>query len=202
LHRYEIAIKTDDDLSTYNVGILGTLDLQFQPFITNDPEYCSSFSKCVRKGSELELSGSDPFLSLVSPLVKSLQHFQVTVEPPQTAVYFDVYLTLAIAVIDAPMMGVRVQEASNELAFIPWVRTVRHEYFEGTDRWDRGRAFAVDVVHKDFFKTYLEQHVMPFAVEFSGLAIKHDKVLASGKGFVSGFGKKPYVEVEKGLKPR
>lgn len=101
LHQGEIAIKTDDDRSTYNVGILGALGLQFRPFLIEDPEFCSSFSKCVRKGNELELSGSEPFLSLVSPLVKSLQHFHVAVEPPKTAAYFDLYLTLALAVIDA-----------------------------------------------------------------------------------------------------
>jgi hypothetical protein len=65
LHHEEIAIKTDDDRSTYNVGIAGALDLQFRPFLVEDPEFCASFSKCVRKGKALELSGSDPFLNLV-----------------------------------------------------------------------------------------------------------------------------------------
>jgi hypothetical protein len=198
----EIAIKTDDDRSTYNVGILGALDLQFRPFLIEDPEFCSSFAKCCRKGKELELSGSDPFLSLVSPLVKALQPCHTAVKPPITAEYFDLYLTLAVAVIDGPMMGVRVQEGSNKLIFLPWVRTVRHEYFEGADWLERGRAFAVDIVHKDFLSTYVENHVQNFAAEFSGLAIKHDRVLASGKAFVSGMNEKPYVELEKRLKPR
>jgi hypothetical protein len=201
LHHGEISLKTDDDPSTYNVGIPGALDLGFRPFLTEGPEFCSSFSKCVRKGSVLELSGSEPFLSLVSPLVKSLQHFQLAVEPPKTAVYFDLYLTLALAVIDAPMIGVHVQERKNELTFLPWVRTVRHEYFEASDRWERGRAFAVDIVHKDFLKTYVEQHLQPFAIEFADLALKHDKVLASGKGFASGMGKRGFVEIERHLKP-
>lgn len=202
LHQAEIAIKTDDDRSTYNVGLLGALGLQSRPFLTEDPEFCSSFSKCVRKGNELELSRSEPFLSLVSPLVKSLHHFQTAVEPPKTAAYFDLYLTLAIGVIDAPMVGVRVQEGSNELVFLPWVRTVRHEYCEESDWWERGRAFAVDIVHKDFLKTYIEKHVEVFANEFSALAIKHAEVLASGKAFVSGMGKAAFVDLEKRLKPR
>jgi hypothetical protein len=201
LHQFEIAIETDDDPSTYNVGLLGTLGLELHTFVTDDPEYSSSFSKCVRKGSDFELSGSDPFLGLVSPLVKSLQHFRIAVEPPKTAVYFDLYLTLAVAVIDGPMIGVRVQEAENEISFLPWVRTVRHEYFEGGDRWDRGRAFAVDIVHKDFLTQYLGQYVQPFATEFSRLAIKHQEVLASGKGFVSGLGKKKWGNFEQGLQP-
>jgi hypothetical protein len=198
----EIAIKTDSDRSTYNVGILGALDLQSRPFLIEDPEFCSSFAKCARKGKELELSGSDPFLNLVSPLVKALQHFHTAVKPPNTAEYFNLYLALAVAVIDGPMTGVRVQEGSNKLGFFPWVRTVRHEYFE-SDHWmERGRAFAVDIVHKDFLQTHVQNHVLPFAAEFSGLAIKHDKVLATGKAFVSGMNEKPYIELEKRLKPR
>jgi len=60
----------------------------------------------------------------------------------------------------------------------------------------------VDIVHKDFLQTYVQNHVLPFAAEFSGLAIKHDKVLATGKAFVSGMNEKPYIELEKRLKPR
>ncbi|MGD0182296.1 MAG: hypothetical protein ABSC15_20985 [Terriglobales bacterium] len=202
LHHGEIAIKTDDDLSTYNVGILGALGLGSHSFLAEGPEFCSSFSKCVRKGKGLELSGSDPFLSLVSPLVKALQHFQRAVEPPKTALYFDLYLTLALAVIDGPMVGVRVQEKSNELVFLPWVRIVRHEYSADSGWWERGRAFAVDVVHKDFLQAYVEKNAEAFAVEFSGLAIKHHKVLASGKGFVSGMGKNASGDLEKRLNPR
>lgn len=185
LHQLEIAITTDDDQSTYNVGVLGALGLESRRFVVSEPEYCSSFSKCVRKGDGLELSGSEPFLSLVSPLVKSLQHFQVAVTPPKTAAYFDLYLTLAVAVVDAPMLGVYVQESNNQIVPVPWVRTVRHEYFEGA-LWERGRAFAVDIVHRDYFKIYVEQYAEPFAAEFSERAIKHHRVLASGKGFVSG----------------
>jgi len=201
LRQFEIAIKTDDDRSTYNVGVLGALGLESNGFVVSKPEYCTSFSKCVRKGSELELSGSDPFLSLVSPLIKSLQHFQVAVNPPDTASYFDLYLTLAVAVLDAPMLGVRVQESGNEIVPIPWVRTVRHEYFEGP-LWERGRGFAVDIVHKDFLGTYVEQHAEPFAVDFSKLAIKHHQVLATGRAFVSGMRRRGFSGVESGLEPR
>lgn len=100
------------------------------------------------------------------------------------------------------MVGVRVQESSNELVFLPWVRTVRHEYSEESDRWEKGHAFAVDIVHKDFLKTYIEKHVEAFASEFSNLVIKHAEVLASGKAFASGMGKAAFVDLEKRLKPR
>jgi len=50
LRHREIAIKTDDDRSTFNVNILGALGLESHPFIFEHPEFCSSFSKCVRKG--------------------------------------------------------------------------------------------------------------------------------------------------------
>jgi hypothetical protein len=178
------------------------LGLESHSFMFEYPEFCSSFSKCVRKGSELELSGSDPFLSLISPLIKSSQHFEKAVAPPKTAVYFDLYLTLAVGVIDAPMIGVRVKEGANELVPLPWVRTVRHEYSDEDQRWEKGRAFAVDVVHKDFLGDYIEKCVEPLAAQFSDLAIKHADALASGKAFVSGMSKKPFRDLEKRLKPR
>jgi hypothetical protein len=202
LHHNEIALKTDDDRSTYNVGILGALDLESHKFVVDDPEFCSSFSKCVRKGKELELSGSEPFLEVVSPLVKALHHFRSAVEPPKTALYFDLFLALAVAVIDGPMVGIKVKGKTNELTFLPWVRTVRHEYWDAPHRWERGRAFAVDIVHKDFFRTYVEEYVQPFAVEFSRLALKHHEVIASGKGFAEGMAKVSYRKIESCLKAR
>ena len=122
--------------------------------------------------------------------------------PAATFSFFDLYLTLAVGVIDAPMIGVRTKQGSNELVFLPWVRTVRHEYSEEDKSWEKGRGFAVDIVHKDFLGEYIEKCVDPLAAEFSDLAIKHSEVLASGKAFVSGMGKKSFHDLEKHLKPR
>lgn len=99
--------------------------------------------------------------------------------------------------VDAPMIGVRVNENTKELAFLPWIRVIRNEYSEGSHSWDKGKAFAIDIVHKDFLQDYVEKYTLSFAREFSHLAVKHDKVLASGAGFVSGLWKNGLQDIEK-----
>jgi hypothetical protein len=56
--------------------------------------------------------------------------------------------------------------------------------------------------HKDFLQAYVEKSAEAFASEFSGLAIKHNEVLASGQGFVSRMAKRGFLGLEKGSKPR
>lgn len=80
---------------------------------------------------------------------------------------------------------------------MPWVRVFRHEYQESDRFYERDRLYGVDVVHKDFFEKYLDEHVTPFADEFGRRALKHHELLASGKGFASGLGKsEPSQDIE------
>lgn len=150
----------------------------------------------------MELSGSESYNTLVLPIIKALLHFQIAEEPPKTAVYFDAHLALGIGVLNAPMVGVRVLDKSNELILVPWVRVVRHEYFENLERWKRSKHLVVDIVHKDFFQKYLEDHVWSFAKEFAALAVKHQQVFATGEGFATGMEKDSWTNVEPRLKPR
>lgn len=64
-----------------------------------------------------------------------------------------------------------------------WVRVLRHEPSDVG-----GGLIAFDVVHRDFLRIYLDDHVLPFAQRFAMLAREHHEVLASGKGFLSGLG--------------
>lgn len=49
-----------------------------------------------------------------------------------------------------------------------------------------GRTMAIDVVHKDFFRDYLREHLVPFAQKFSERALRHHEILATGKAFAEG----------------
>lgn len=200
LFKHELAITTDDDASTWALPILHVLGLDSHPFI-KEPEYCMSFTKCVRKGSDLELSGSEPFQGLILPILKAMYHFQIVESPPKTALYFDCHLITGVGILDAPMIGVRISEQSNDLTLLPWVRVVRHETDELLDISHRTKLFAIDIVHKDFLKDYLDKHLLPFANKFSELAIKHQQVIASGEAFASGMGKNSWHDIEKRLKP-
>lgn len=202
LFRDTLTITTDDSPSTWELPVLRALGLHSHPFITKEPEYCFSFTKCERKGKGIVLSGSEPFHELVLPILKAMYHFQAAESPPKTAWYFDCNLTIGIGVLDAPMVGVRVSEQSHDLKLLPWVRVVRHETGEDPDWTHQTRLFAVEIVHKDFLEEYLSQHVLPFAQEFCGLATKHQHVLASGEAFAPGMEKFWEEKIEQRLKPR
>jgi hypothetical protein len=202
LARDTVTIKTDDSRSTWTLSVLNVLSLADHPFLMNPVEPCMSFSKCVRRGKEVELSGTDAYQGLVLPLIKALRYFRKKQEPPSTARYFDCHIPLAIAVIDAPMIAARIQNDQNKLSLTPWVRVVRNEAVEAENYNERTLSFGIDVVHKSFFNTYLQQHAIPFAQQFAPSAIKHHVELSTGKGFASGMNANSYTDLEKRLQPK
>jgi hypothetical protein len=197
-----INLKTDDSGSSWTMSILMVLDLLGHPFISDKNECCSTFSKCVRKGNDLELSGSEPFNALLLPILKAMQHFKKAEAPPKTARYFDCHLVVGLALLDAPMIGVRLSEQGEQASFFaPWIRVSRHESYENEDWTKRSSLYAVEIIHKQFFERYLNEHLFPFADTFSKLALKHDIEIASGQGFASGLMEKTW-NVEPRLQPR
>jgi len=203
LRHQTLETQSDDDPSTWNFDIMDALGLRLHPFLSTEPEYCATFSKCVRGGSTVELSGSEPFHALVLPILKSMQHFQVIEAPPKTAQYFDCHIAIGIGVLDAPMVGIHVSGQHHELNLLPWVRVIRYETDEVPDWHETRRGlYAIDIVHKDFFKEYLLKHVLPFAETVSGLALKHEEELVSGKAFATDLGKNSRTEIEERLRPR
>jgi hypothetical protein len=198
-----VVITTDDDPSEYVHDILRALGLDSHPFVAKGPEYCMSFGKCHRDGSNLKLSGEESFHGIVLPILKAMRHFQMVESPPKTALYFDCHLIVGIGVLGAPMVGVRVSGQSHSLNLVPWVRVVRHETDEILD-WHGTRRgyYAIDLVHRDYLQDYLEKELLPFSLEFSRLVIKHQTVLASGKAFAKGMRKDSWRNIEQRLQPR
>lgn len=201
LPRDDIQVDTDDSASTWKVTVPSLFGLAEHAFVT-EPPYCYTLSKCVRKGSDLILSGSDSYNSLVLPLANALLHFQTSQQPVGSAAYFDAHLALGIAVLNAPMIGCKVLQNGVRQIAVPWIRVVRHEYFEDLDYWSRSQHLVLDVVHKDFFEAYIADHVMPFAQQFATLALRHQHVLASGRGFVSGLSADFQTSLELRLRPK
>lgn len=196
-----LTVTTDDSPSTWMFDVVDALGLRFHPFLATDPEIAFSFSKALRKGSGIELSGSEPFHELVLPLMKAVRHFQTAESPRKTALYFHCRVVLGVGVLDAPMVGVRVSGESHEVMLVPWVRVVRHETEKVPDWLHRQKMFAVDLVHKDFLHDYLQNELLPFAETFAALAVKHQDVLASGEAFASGLERDSWQEIEERLQP-
>lgn len=107
-------------------------------------------------------------------------------KPIDTAQYFDGHLTVALGVLDAPMVIARSESTGTELELSPWIRVDRHEYASGQDKFHRDRNFAIDIVHKDFLSTYLEQHLMPFANVYAERILRHGEELAVSEALVPG----------------
>jgi hypothetical protein len=154
--------------------IAAALDLHTAPFLIKPPAWCLTFSKCVRQGKAISLSGSDSYLGLSLPLLKAVRHFKEIEKPPETARYFDCHLILCIGVLDAPMIGIQVGENTNDAIYLPWIRVIRHES-EMQKYW--ANITAIDIVHRDFFNTYITAHVLPFATVFANKTKEHQKKL-------------------------
>lgn len=192
----DIVLTSDDDPSSWTFRLLRVLELERHPFLTDSVPFCMTFSKCVRKGSDLVLSGSNPYQNLVFPILKAVCHFDKLQSPPPTAYYFDCEMVIGLGVLDAPMIGVRLTDSGSEFELLPWVRVVRHQPCRGNNKFERSNVFGIDIVHKEYLATYVEQHVNPFAKEFSQLAIKHAHVLSEARGFVTSMGKNSFTEIE------
>lgn len=197
----EPVIRTDDDTSVWHVPLLRCLGLDDHPFVSKPPFCCATFSKAQRKGKNLELSGAEPFNNVVLPLVKAMQHFLKTESPIKTAVYFDCHLVLGVAVVDAPMLGFQPALSPDDFMLLPWVRIIRREAREGESPTWRPRQFAIDVIHKEFLEDYVENVVLPFAEAFSSKVLKHEKVLAAGKGFIPSIIRNGLNDIEQRLRP-
>lgn len=200
LHSPYVTISTDDDLSTWHFTAIHALGLEEDPFQTAPP-YCHTLSKCVRKGSELELSGTEAYNGLMLPLIKGLEHLATDEAPPPTAWYFDAHLSIGLGVVNAPMVAASVESGATELTLLPWVRVLRHEYDDEAPRTEKNRVAVINVVHKDFLSEYLDNHLLPFAERFSERVLRHPTELATGRAFAAGMGANCWGEVETRLRP-
>lgn len=196
-----VTVSTDDDTSTFGFTVISALGLDTAPF-QQAPPFCATFSKCVRKGSELELSGTESYSSLILPLAKAVDHFAQISKPPVSAHYFDAHLVVALAVVDSPMVCAAGEDA-DQLSLRPWVRIGRHEYAEVAE-WhhQHDRMLVVDLVHRDFLTTYLRSHLVPFAETFAERVLRHPSELATGEGFVTHMGGDMWSPIEARLQPR
>ena len=111
------------------------------------------------------LSGSNSYNNLILPLVSAFEYYKKIERPPKTAVYFDAYLSFCIGVLDAPMIGVIIKKKKHEKILLPWVRLIKHDP-KIINKFNIN-LYVIDIVHKDFFNKYIENHLLPFADFYS-----------------------------------
>lgn len=182
LAKEEIEISSAGGI-TSEFDIPLTLSLDELDFCKGQIRRSMSFTKCVRN-PKLVLKGDEPFNEIVLPLLKSAKDFKKRAKAPKKALNVDCHLLLCIAVLDAPMIGVQVQDKSNDLVALPWIRVIRSLTGEN-DLWSgKENEFFIDIVHKDFLDRYLRDYMAPFVSEFGKRVMKHQKVLFKCKGYV------------------
>jgi hypothetical protein len=202
LHQDEISVRTDDDMSTWSFTTLRALGLADHTFVADPPRVAMTFSKAARRGKELELSGTDPYQSLVLPLTKALRGYTGRIAPPKTAMYFDLVLPLAVAVIDGPMVVASVAQSGVSYELHPWVRVYRHDVdMAAARRFEREKLHAIDCVHSDWLEEYLLQHLNPFAEEFGRRSLVHDHEIATGSAFAEGMNRDSWSDLHHRLRP-
>lgn len=196
LRKNEIKISTDDSPSTWTFNPVSAMGGHENEFVSNPPHHCMTFSKCARNGKKVILSGDEPYNSIILPLVKSLKHLKKVEMPKDTHVYFDCHIGVAVGVLDAPMVGVVLEEGKSKVRPLQWVRVYRHQTEKDASKFEGQQILGIDLVQKQYFEEYLNKHLLPFACEFSEKVIKHHNVLSSGHGFVAGMDKGWYRNIE------
>ncbi len=180
-------------VSVYIEGLNGSvqtklsdaLNFRSHKFIAKVPYKSLNFTKAHWQTKKVSLSGDDPYNSLVLPLVSAMREFAKIKHPASTIRYFDAHLTIGLAVVDAPMQGVRVTKDGHKSESIPWVRVFRHEPDEKMHKFERDDAlYAIDVVHIDYLDSYIKDHLMPFSSVFTKNVLERAEVLASGRGLL------------------
>jgi hypothetical protein len=143
----EIVCTTDDDPSTYTFSILDALGVGFHPFVTSSCPTAISFSRVVRKGKDLMVTGEESYRGLTLPLLKATDHLVASSRPRRSRYFFDARLVISLAVIRAPIVGVSREDNSDNLEAIPWVRVHHLQPPEKRDQ-SIARIQAFDVVHE------------------------------------------------------
>ncbi len=191
-------ITTDEPSGTWPMLVWAALGVLTDAFVSSPPVRCTTFSKLARRGSKLELSGSEMYHALVLPLTKSVRHTKSKLEPRDTKPE-GCHAVVSIAIVDGPMLTSEGGKDSLNVRYSPWVRLLRHETDENNPVGEM--VFGIDIVHVAFFDQYLKDHLLPFVNRFSMSVLRHQKELHSGSGLIRGLGSKKWQEFEGALQP-
>lgn len=176
----ELHVKGVGSTSAPASRFLGLHDF---PFVSSGPTTCSAFTRAERKGKDLDLSGSVPFNQVVLPLISALKHFLGLQKTAGSQTQIPACLAHPICVVDAPMVLAEGGPEAPRLTMSPWVRVVRQEAVKDRDEgfW---RDYVIDFVHRGYVKTFVHQHLLPFAEQFAERAASVEALLSEGKAGV------------------
>jgi hypothetical protein len=156
------------------------LGLAETPF-GDKPPVCSAFTQAIANGDKVNVSGTDPFNSIVMPLVKATDHAIMLYNDRRSANDDKLFpaLILNVCVMDAPMIVVGNPDDAQSVRLEPWVRVLRQEAKPDNHRV-RYAHYVVDVVHRGFLNEFFDTHVEEFLGEYSRRLFNKADILRSG----------------------
>ena len=165
------------------------LGLTSESFTTAGPTIVSTFSRATRKSKAIELSGVDPFNTIIMPLVSAIDHSFNFYRPnrnPQPSLWFP-SLVIPVCVLDAPMVVADSLSASLELQ--PWVRVIRQESKARSPERSLPQTthYAVEIVHIGFFEKFVGDWILPLAEIFRQRIENRHHLLLNLSGHVQDF---------------
>jgi hypothetical protein len=148
------------------VGASGFLGLNEHPFVTT-PTVVSTISRAVASGKKsVDLSGAEPFKSLTLPLTKALDYYWAHHQGYKNrGQWHDLRLPLAVAVVDAPLVLVTGENADSGVRPVRCARAIVRrppDWARDRERWYTPAFDVVDIVHRSFFKEWVEAELRPF----------------------------------------
>jgi hypothetical protein len=195
LRQAEITLSTDGTRNRYLLPVMTALGLSDHEFILSPPS-AMAFAKALRKGTSAELTGSDPFVSFVEPLISAAHHHRTVRIPSESAMYVDPTLTLLLGVIDGPMVLSSLdKDGEIQVEETQWVRVVRNEPHDEPSPWRLSKSIAIEFVHIDFFEEFLGAHLEPLLDEFGDRVAQQHEVVYAAEGFAEGLGTSDHRDV-------
>jgi hypothetical protein len=158
---------------TTGAAMLGLAEL---PFVRPGPPHCCAFTMAIAQGDKVSVSGTDPFNSVILPLVKAMDHAASLYKPDSDTTRLYPTLLLGVSVLDAPMLIVNSPREASAPVLMPWVRVRRQEAQPDRDGIQY-MHYAVDVVHVEFFDQFIVEHLTPFTDQFVSRARKQSTIL-------------------------
>jgi hypothetical protein len=167
------------------VPVSHVLGLTDHAFFTDAP-VITTLSKAHPRGKRVELSGEEPYNALSQPLAKAtvryIEHWRANFDSRADDGHYSVHLPVPIAVVDAPLLVVRGRKDSSEIRGTSWMRVVSHEAARKPPHPWRPLGYdVINVVHADFFPTFVAQHLEPFLDDFTRRVHRVQDALLVGK---------------------
>lgn len=156
------------------------LGLHQHKFVTPGPPVSAAFSRARLDNKKVRLSGDDPYFRIILPLVKAVEFrlnlHSINDKEPQV---FLPMLLHGVAVLDAPMILVDSPDRVEEPILSPWIRMVR-QLASREGRQKPPNEHIIDLVHLDYFDTFIQEHFLPFVTDFTKHAIQRRQLLIHG----------------------